>query len=178
MSKKKDEKILELQYNVEMLQDEVDHHEEMARINHERLWTIIQENDRLTLRYEPYRPPGHETEEYDFYELIDENKSLTQNVLDKVLVIKEVEDENKELKAKITSLEYRNQNLANDLREIRQAVLEMKKETPKKRVKKFGVVSFDIWPPRDWFRFNWTRWNPGQAAQLCIGPLRIDWQAI
>lgn len=40
---------------------------------------------------------------------------------------------------------------------------------------KFGSVSFDFWPPREWLRLDYRPWGPGKYAQLCIGPIRIDW---
>lgn len=41
--------------------------------------------------------------------------------------------------------------------------------------KKAGVISIDFWPPSDWWRLHYHGWRSGQYAQLCIGPLRIDW---
>lgn len=49
--------------------------------------------------------------------------------------------------------------------------------TPKRPIWgwKFGSVAIDFWPPTEWFRFRWSPWKPGRYAQLCIGPIRIDW---
>lgn len=153
--KKKDEKILEFQYTIEALENEIETLEETARLDHERLWSIIQENDRLTLTYEPYRPPGDEHEGVQFYDLVEENE---------------------ELHAQIKSLQDRNNRLTSELIDVRTAVAEMKQaKEKKKRYPKAGVISFDFWPPRDWFRLKYYKWNPGESAQLCIGPIRIDW---
>lgn len=40
---------------------------------------------------------------------------------------------------------------------------------------KYGSVSFDFWPPKDWLRLHYHGWQPGRYAQLLIGPIRIDW---
>lgn len=154
---KKDEKILELQYSVEALENEIESLEEDARINHEKLWTIIQENDRLTMTYEPYRPPGDEHEGLDFYELIDENKDL---------------------KKEVERLVWKGREYYDEAQHYKQAVTDMKMAQEKrKRYSKAGVISFDFWPPRDWFRLSYHPWKQGMAAQLCIGPIRIDWFA-
>lgn len=42
------------------------------------------------------------------------------------------------------------------------------------RSSKCLTVSLDLWPPRDWFRLKLVRWNPGQYAQLYVGPFRVD----
>jgi hypothetical protein len=51
--------------------------------------------------------------------------------------------------------------------------LELYKQ-PKHRHKHAGALSFDFWPLRDWFRLSVKKWNPGKYAQVCIGPIRLD----
>lgn len=38
-------------------------------------------------------------------------------------------------------------------------------------------VSFDLWPISDFWRFNYTPYQPGYYFQLCLGPLRLDFYA-
>ncbi len=156
----------ELKYRIEALEAEIEDLEESLRDEHQKLWEVIQENDRLTLTYEPYRPPGDEHENLDFYGLLEENDSLTENVLDKIEVIKELEDQ-------MRQLTQENRRVYAELSDLKRAMVEMKP----KRYPKSGVISFDFWPPRDWFRLSYHSWKPGMAAQLCIGPIRIDWFA-
>jgi hypothetical protein len=40
--------------------------------------------------------------------------------------------------------------------------------------KYFGGISFDYWPPRDWFRFNYYPYKNGKSLQICVGPIRFD----
>ena len=166
-----------LKEQIEALESEIEDLKEMARIKQERMWEIIQENDRLTLKYEPYRPPGDEHEETSFYDLIEENDTLTKNILDKIEVIKEVEKENEGLHRTVETMRSQNVNLATELREVRKRIISMQMAPKPAKIKKYGGISFDFWPPRDWFRFSYNKWHPGMAAQLCIGPIRIDWQA-
>jgi hypothetical protein len=73
---KKDEKILELSYTIEALKDEVDYWKEQHDLKQSRISQLIQENDRLTLTYEPYRPSGDEDANISYYDLKKENKRL------------------------------------------------------------------------------------------------------
>jgi regulator of replication initiation timing len=142
----------ELSYLVEALEDEVSELRELLHDKHEKLIELIGENDRLTMRYEPYRPENDEDAGRDFYELIEETKFL----------------------------ERENKRLVSNLIDVRTELHQLK-NTPKSKKKwrkqypKNGCVTLDFWPPRDWFRFSYHAWKPGMAAQLCIGPLRIDW---
>ena len=52
-----------------------------------------------------------------------------------------------------------------------------KKEKKKKLPKWGGTVSFDFWPISDWVRLSYKPYKSGKYAQICIGPLRIDWFA-
>lgn len=47
----------------------------------------------------------------------------------------------------------------------------------KVRHQKAGTICFDFWPLSDWYRLSLKKWNPGCYAQLCVGPLRVDWFA-
>lgn len=163
MSKnKKDDKILELQYNVEALENEIESLEEDARINHEKLWTVIQENDRLTLRYEPFRPPGDPTEEYDFYELVDENKALEKEV-------KYEKDKNNRLTA--------------ELIDVRKAVAEMKivQEEPRRLIKndRYWNFSFELWPGAwglNYYRYDWRKYGArSREGSIQLGPIGFSW---
>jgi hypothetical protein len=150
MSKKLSDKELrelmtEQSYTIEALEDEVEYLREEYATNHARIWELICENDTLTMKYCPYRPPGDEDENIDYYDLKEENEAL--------------QSENEDLLA---------ENMA-----LRLYKLPVKKE----KMKKAGVVSFDFWPLSDWFRFNYNKWTPGMATQLCIGPIRLDWYA-
>lgn len=39
------------------------------------------------------------------------------------------------------------------------------------------TISFDPWPLMEWKRLSYSSYNPGKYAQLCVGPLRVDWFA-
>jgi len=54
---KQSDKILELGYTIEALEDEVDALTATVEEKQRRIVELITENDRLTLRYEPYEPP-------------------------------------------------------------------------------------------------------------------------
>lgn len=44
-----------------------------------------------------------------------------------------------------------------------------------KREPKYAAdIAIDFWPPRDWFRFRVSPYNPGRYAQINIGPLRAE----
>lgn len=165
---KKNEKILELGFTIEALQHEITDLEERLTASDSRLWEIIKENDRLTLTYEPYRPPGDTYEGLEFFELVEENEALAQDLLDKDKSINGLEN-------LANTLQMKNNKLASELYTLRREVEKLQAKT--KKYPKAGSVSFDFWPWRDWFRLSYSKWNPGKYAQLCIGPLRIDWFA-
>lgn len=133
-------------YTIEALEDEIEDLKEERAENKARIWELICQNDALTMKYCPYRPPGDEDENIDYYDLKDENKALME--------------ENEDLLAENMSLRFN---------ELPQTVAK------KEKLKKAGVVSFDFWPLSDWFRLSYNKWNPGMATQLCIGPIRFDW---
>lgn len=146
---KKDEKLTELGYSIEALEDEIEHLHEVISSKHTRVVELIGENDRLTMTYEPYRPPGDEDENISYYDLKEENEHLRS----------------KAWEYKLEVYHYQ-QELAHQ-QEVTQAV-----KTPRR--KHAGCLTFDFWPLSDWFRLNLCRWNPGKAFQLCIGPIRLD----
>lgn len=175
MKKKKDEKILELQYTIEALENEIESLEEDARITHEKLWTVITENDRLTLRYEPYRPPGSEDEEYDFYELVNDNKSLTQKLLDKIEIIKELEEE-------VRAAKTRNNLLVSELIDVRKAVAEMKiakEHKPRIKHDRYWNFSFELWPGSwglNYYRYQWKKYGSrSREGSFQLGPIGFSW---
>lgn len=183
---KKDEKILTLGYSIEALENELEHLEEVIEDTKAKLWQVICDNDRLTMTYEPYRPPGDKHEGLDFYELIEENDNLTNNVLAKIAVIKELEEEKNEDKKRITSLEYRNTNLANELREVRKAVVEMKPAAKQPRIKndRWWSLNIELWPGAwglNYHRYDWKKaqrnGHPAlsREGQMQIGPFGLSW---
>lgn len=138
-------KILELGYSIEALEDETEHLREIISQKHSRIVELIHENDRLTLTYEPYHPPGSELENTGYYELIDQIHHLEAKVLEYKFEVHHYQQELASEKAK------------------------------KVRSKHVGLLSFDFWPLTDWLRLKLYRWNPGKAFQACVGPLRFDW---
>lgn len=155
LSKKELRELLNEQgYSIEALEDEVDELKwanrdlcQMVLDKQTRIVELISENDRLTMTYEPYRPPGDEDENISYYDLKEENQHLVTDV-----------------------------RLLNDRIGRLYADLTRSTEVTKpKKYPKAGVVSFDFWPLSDWFRLTLHRWNPGQSFQLCIGPIRVDW---
>jgi regulator of replication initiation timing len=87
-------------YDIEALEEEVDRLMELLQDKHEKLVNLINENDRLTMRYEPYRPEGDEDYGKDFYELIEENNRLRRDNLKLTNRLWEVEQAVKEIKPK------------------------------------------------------------------------------
>lgn len=153
-------------YTIEALEDEI---EEIRQDNIERrakLWEVIQENDRLTLTYEPYRPPGDEHEGLEFYGLIEENE---------------------ELRLELNKMAEKNYQLASDLQQAQTAVTEKKAvKEPKKRIKndRWWNFSVELWPGAwglNYYRFNWknamSRGYPGTSreGQIQVGPFGFSW---
>jgi hypothetical protein len=149
MSKKESckQKLQGLEYSVEALEDEVEYLRNTISEDHIRIVDLIRENDRLTLRYEPFRPPGDEHEGFDFYELIEENEALIAK-----------------------AWEYKQETIQ------MQQILDVERaKKVKVRNKYCGIVSFDFWPLSDWARFKIYPWSPGKTFQTVIGPFRFDW---
>lgn len=138
----KEDKSLELSYTIEALKDEVEYLKQDSADSRTKLWDIIQHNDMLTMKYCPYRPPGDEDEDIDYYDLKEENNNLRLQIA-----------------------------------QLAEQLYNQPKSPEKKRNPKAGCISFDFWPIQDWFRLSYYSWSPGQAAQMCIGPLRLDWFA-
>lgn len=138
-------KIVEQGYSIEAQDDEIEHLREIISQDHSRIVELIEENDRLTLAYEPYHPPGDENENVGYYDLIEENDRLT----------------NKALEYKHEAIQY-------------QQMLKAER-AKKARKRYAGCVSFDFWPLTDFLRLKLYRWSPGKAFQACVGPVRIDW---
>lgn len=155
---KKDDKLTELGYTIEALEDEVEHWKGQYDLKQARIGELIDHNDRLTLTYEPFRPPGDDMENISYYDLNEENDSLTQGIMDKIHVIHEQDEVIKELERTIYEL---------------QRMIQVN-SVPTPRKKYAGCLTLDFWPLSDWFRLKLYRWNPGKAFQLCIGPIRME----
>lgn len=69
-----------LLYTTEALDEEIEYLRDELRMKGDRVVELISEVDRLSLRYEPYRPEGDEDESKDFYELIEEVSALKARV--------------------------------------------------------------------------------------------------
>lgn len=128
---------------------EIDKQESLLRAKHDRITDLIGEVDRLTMTYEPYEPEGLDE---DYYELLD-----AVNVL---------RAENQSLRSALinTSPVPKASRIRSFFR-------------GRKAPRKNASITLDLWPLRDWFRFSYSPWNPGKYAQLCVGPVRIDFFA-
>jgi predicted nuclease with TOPRIM domain len=124
---------------------------------------------------QPNLPPCDEPENLTFYDLIEENDNLTQNVLDKMEVIKEVEAENKRL------LEN-NRRLISELIDVRKAVTEMKiaKEyKPLIKYDRWWNASFEFWPGAwglSYYRYKWEKYgSDSREGSIQLGPVGFSW---
>lgn len=163
MGKKRDDKLTELGYTIEALQDEVDHWQEVAAENKAKLWDIICENDRLTLTYEPYSPPGHEDENVGYYDLKEENKDLSDRINRYLDTIQKQDNLLWELRAEV-------------------ALQKLTKEAKKKfafKNDRWWSVSFELWPGAwdlNYYRYDWKRHNgTSREGNFQIGPLGFSW---
>lgn len=143
----------EMKYQIEALEDEIEDLKSEVAEEHSKLWEIIQENDRLTLAYEPYRPPGDENEGVNFYDLIEENK---------------------ELRAEVAGLKiqlYLKDNLPD-------APVEPIK---KSRIKndRWWNFSIELWPGAwglNYYRYDWKKYkSSSREGQMQIGPFGLSW---
>ena len=93
--------------------------------------------------------------------------------------IKRLEEELLDLHAELSDLETAYDNLEKEfLKKTSELRLYNLSTTSKRPFKNYaGSISFDFWPPRDWFRFDVSRWNPGKYFQITVGPLRFDFYA-
>ena len=158
--KKFKEKILEQGYSIEVLEDEISDLEEQLSETKTKLWEIIQENDRLTLTYEPYRPTGDENEGVNFYDLFDENK---------------------ELKATVRQLEQEVVNLNYKLRQVEKSMVEMKPAGKQPRIKydRWWNASFELWPGAwncSYYRYQAKKHgSKSREGQVQVGPFGFSW---
>lgn len=113
-------------YTIEFLEEEISDLEDTLALTEAKLQNVITENDRLILRYEPYRPPGDENEGLDFYELIEENDSLIRNIANKIDVIRELDQEIVDLNNQIIRFVEENRQQRIELSELKNAVAEIK----------------------------------------------------
>ena len=146
----------EYTYQIEALEEEIKDLKSEIVENHTKLWDIIQENDRLTMTYEPYRPPGDEDEGVNFYDLIEENKELRAEVaglkiklyLDDQLPIKPFKDEKLKKKERIKNDRWWN-------------------------------FSIELWPGAwglNYYRYNWKKsGSQSREGQMQIGPFGLSW---
>lgn len=178
---KKDEKILELSYTIEVLEGEIEHLEEVIADTKAKLWEVICDNDRLTLAFEPYIPPGHEDAELTFYGLKEENDMLTQKVLDKMEIIEELDEEVLNQQRLIASLRK-------EIYDVGQHYTNKAPQIPvkPKRVKneRWWNFSVELWPGAwglNYYRYDWQRaqrnGHPGTSREgnFQIGPFGFSW---
>lgn len=164
--KKLKEKNLEQSYTIEALQDEIEFLQQDNADRRAKLWEVVCENDRLTMRYEPYRPPGDEHEEFDFYELIEENESLSQNILNKMKVIDEKNIE-------MANLNYK-------IRQLEKAAVEMNPaNTIRIKNDRWWNFSVELWPGAwglNYYRYDWKKYGAtSREGQMQIGPFGFSW---
>ncbi len=146
---KKADKITELSYSVGALEDEIEYLNETVAQKQGRIVELINENDRLTMAFDPYIPEDSEDYGLTFYGLKAENESLIEKIQEKMFEIS---------------------NLRGQLSHYEEIDPINETKNPKN-----GCLSFDFWPLSDWVRLSLYRWEPGKAFQLCIGPCRLDW---
>lgn len=66
----------EYKYRIEALEHEVSDREDLVALQRIRIRELIDNLDRLSLRYEPFIPEGDDDHGLDFYELVEDNKRL------------------------------------------------------------------------------------------------------
>jgi len=163
---KKDDKILGLQYDLEALNDEVEHLSEVIASKQARIVELIRENDRLTLAYEPYRPPGDEWEGVNFYDLVEENEALTQKVLDKMQIIEELDTELYQLKRSLVELK-------------KAPEIPVAPKRPLIKYDRFWNVSFELWPGSwglSYYRYQHERHgSQSREGSIYVGPFGFSW---
>lgn len=174
MSKEtKKDKIVELGYTIEALEDEIEYLKGEHATNRARIWELIEHNDRLTLTYEPYRPPGDEDENTSYYDLKEENDMLTQKVLDKMALTDELD-------GRISKLVTENYELRRTIQANNDIVYKATKKT-KSRVKndRWWNFNIELWPGAwglNYYRYDWKKYNADtREGQMQIGPLGFSW---
>lgn len=168
----------QLQYDVEALVDEVEHWQEVAAEAKGKLWEVITENDRLTLTYEPYRPPGDEHEGLQFYDILEENDELTRGILDKMEVIAEQDQRIAEFVR--DNLELRNQvwELQRTL-QVNPEIKAKKEYKPKIKNERWWNFSIELWPGAwglSYYRYQWRKYGgTSREGNFQIGPFGFSW---
>lgn len=161
----------QLQYDVEALEDHIEHLEEVIADSKAKHWELIQENDRLTLTYEPYRPPGDEYEGLQFYDILEENDELTRGILDKMEVIKEQDQRIAELRNQIYALQRTLQ--------VNSDVVKAAAKKPRVKYDRWWNLSFELWPGAwglNYYRFQGKKYNSNsREGQAQIGPFGFSW---
>lgn len=178
---KKDEKILELGYSIEALENEIQNLEERLQDKHEKMWEIIQHNDRLTLTYEPYRPPGDKHEDVTFYGLIEENDSLVEKVLEKMEIIREQDENIERLYGSLAIYQDRVAQLERSLVEMKTVEKAPRIPFSKPRIKneRWWNFSVELWPGAwglNYYRYNWKKYEgTSREGNFQIGPFGFSW---
>ncbi len=151
----------ELEYQIEALQDQVEDLEQQLQDQHAKLWSIIQENDRLTLKYEPYRPEGDEHENLDFYGLVEDNKKL---------------------KDLVKRLQEKNNRLVSELIDVRKAITETKvakEHKPLIKYTRWWNANIELWPGAwdlNYYRYKWEKYgSDSREGSLQFGPFGFSW---
>lgn len=167
MGKNKD-KALELSYTVEALDDEIEYLkntiaelERKGAEDHARIWELICHNDRLTLSYEPYRPPGDEHEGLTFYGLVEENKELIKL--------------NKYLETRVSSLlESLTTPAPNPA-----PIIPVAPKKPLIKYDRYWNATFELWPGAwglNYYRYQGKKYNSeSREGNIQIGPFGFNW---
>lgn len=116
--------------------------------------------------------------------LDEENDRLTNNILDKIEVIKEYDNDNKRLHETVRDNDDLVKGLRREIEGLDEYIgllltpSEPKKVKKTRREPKYAAdIALDFWPPSDWVRFSLSKFRPGRYFQVCIGPLRMEFYA-
>lgn len=85
---------------LEALRTEIRHLEAVIIEKHAKMWHAIQENDRLTLQFEPYIPEDDEDYGLSFFELKEANEDLTKKMFNYLKIISDKDEELNTLRTK------------------------------------------------------------------------------
>lgn len=153
----KDDRIKDLQLEVSFLLEDLEEVENENEKKQARIVELLDEVDRLTGAYEPYRPEGDEDEGLTFYGLKEENEELNSQI--------------HHLKRDLSCLSdtYYKTLYPPVRKTIRDRLF--------KEPRYAGQISFSFWPLRDLFRFSVSGWMPGHYFQLVIGPVTVEFFA-
>ena len=137
-------------YNIEALEDEIEYLKGEHATNKARIWELIQQNDTLTMKYCPYRPPGDEDEDIDYYDLKDENAKLRAENLGLALKLYNVPRKAPEIPVK--------KKVKND---------------------RWWNFSIELWPGAwglNYYRYDWKKYSANtREGQMQIGPFGFSW---